>query len=243
MKLKLDANGYAVIQDGKPVYVHDDGKEVAFDAVGTRETIGRLNSEAKGHREKAEELATRLTAYADLDPVKARTALDTVKNWDDKKLVDSGQVETVRNEAIKATEEKYKPFVKRAEALEQQLHQEKIGGGFSRSQFIADKMIIPPDIAEAKFGKQFRVEEGRVVSYDVSGNKLFSRAKPGELADFDEALEMIVDAYPGKDHILKGNGATGSGATGRVGVPSTEDLSSLSPAEKLNRARAQAKRR
>ena len=29
MKLKLDENGHVVVQDGKPVYVHDDGKEVA----------------------------------------------------------------------------------------------------------------------------------------------------------------------------------------------------------------------
>ena len=54
MKLKLDEQGHVVVQDGKPVYVHDDGKEVAFDAVGTVSTIGRLNAEAKSHRERAE---------------------------------------------------------------------------------------------------------------------------------------------------------------------------------------------
>lgn len=27
MKLKLDENGNVVVQDGKPVYVYDDGKE------------------------------------------------------------------------------------------------------------------------------------------------------------------------------------------------------------------------
>jgi hypothetical protein len=34
MKLKLDAKGNAVLQDGKPVYVHTDGREEAFDAAG-----------------------------------------------------------------------------------------------------------------------------------------------------------------------------------------------------------------
>ena len=29
-KLKLDANGAAVIQDGKPVYVNEEGKEEEF---------------------------------------------------------------------------------------------------------------------------------------------------------------------------------------------------------------------
>ena len=51
MKLKLDANGNVVLQDGKPVYIKDDGTEIAFDAAGTVATISRLNAEAKGHRE------------------------------------------------------------------------------------------------------------------------------------------------------------------------------------------------
>ena len=35
MKLKIDEQGHAVLQDGKPVYVKDDGAEVAFDVTGT----------------------------------------------------------------------------------------------------------------------------------------------------------------------------------------------------------------
>lgn len=57
MKLKtIDVNGttYAAVQDGKPIYIGEDGKEVAFDAPHTIGTITRLNSEAKGHRERAE---------------------------------------------------------------------------------------------------------------------------------------------------------------------------------------------
>ena len=50
MKLKLDEQGHVVLQDGKPVYIHDDGKEVAFDAPATVATITRLNGEAKVQR-------------------------------------------------------------------------------------------------------------------------------------------------------------------------------------------------
>lgn len=67
MKLKLDENGNAVLQDGKPVYVHDDGKEVAFDAPGTVATITRLNSEAKGHRERAENAEKAVKAFEGID--------------------------------------------------------------------------------------------------------------------------------------------------------------------------------
>lgn len=70
---------------------------------------------------------------------------------------------------------------------------------------------------QAYFGKAFSIEEGKVVAKDANGNKLYSAASPGDLAGFDEALEMLVNQYPGKDHILKGSGASGSGAQGGHG--------------------------
>jgi hypothetical protein len=43
--------------------VHDDGKEVAFDAPATVAKIGQLNGEAKGHRERAEAAESKLKAF------------------------------------------------------------------------------------------------------------------------------------------------------------------------------------
>ncbi len=63
MKLKLDEAGHVVVVDGKPVYVHEDGKEVAFDALSTVATITRLNGEAKTHREGKEAAETKLKAF------------------------------------------------------------------------------------------------------------------------------------------------------------------------------------
>ena len=42
MKLKLDENGHVVVSDGKPVYVHDDGKEIPFDAPAAMQKISGL---------------------------------------------------------------------------------------------------------------------------------------------------------------------------------------------------------
>ena len=69
MKLKIvevDGKQYAEVLDGKPVFTGDDGKDIAFDAVGTRDTITRLNAEAKSHRTRAEaaEADTRVAAPA-----------------------------------------------------------------------------------------------------------------------------------------------------------------------------------
>lgn len=218
MKLKLDEQGHVVVQDGKPVYVHDDGKEIPFDAAAAMSKIGDLNKEAKGHRERADTAETKLKAFEGIDdPVAAAKALATVKNLDDKKLVDAGEVERVKAEAIKAVEAQYAPIARKAEELEQQLYGEKIGGSFARSKFIADKLAIPSDIAQSFFGKHFSIDSGKVVATDLSGNKVFSRTRPGELADFDEALEFLVESYPGKDHIIRSSGASGSGAGGGAG--------------------------
>ena len=213
MKLKLDENGNAVLQDGKPVYVHDDGKEVAFDAPGTVATITRLNSEAKGHRERAENAEKAVKAFEGIDdPAAAKKALATVANLDAKTLVDAGEIEKVKAEISKAFQLQLDEVTGKAQTFEQQLYAEKIGGSFSRSKFIADKLAVPADMVQATFGQNLKVEDGKVVAYDAQGQKIFSRARPGELADFDEAIETLVSQYTHRDHILKSSGANGGGA-------------------------------
>lgn len=212
MKLKLDANGHVVVQDGKPVYVTDDGQDVAFDAVETTAAIKRLNGEAKGHRERAEAAEKALKAFEGIDPEAAAKALDTVTKLDQKKLIDAGEVDKVRAEITKNWESKLSEAEKAKQALEQQLHNELIGGSFARSKVIAEKLAIPADLVQAAFGSAFKVENGRVVAYDKNGQAIYSKANPSEPAGFDEALLSLVDAYPNKEHILKGSGASGSGA-------------------------------
>lgn len=213
MKLKLDENGNAVLLDGKPVYVHDDGKEVAFDAPGTVATITRLNSEARGHRERAENAEKTVKAFEGIDdPAAAKKALATVANLDAKTLVDAGEIEKVKSEISKAFQLQLDDMTGKANGFEQQLYAEKIGGSFARSQFIAEKMAVPADMVQATFGNNFKIEEGKVVAYDAQGQKIFSRSRPGELADFNESLETLVSQYPHRDHILKSSGANGGGA-------------------------------
>lgn len=224
MKIKTETvNGieYAVLKDGQPLYEHTDGKVAAFDAAGTVATIKRLNAENRDHRERADGFEEKLKGFTDLDPIKAREAIEMVGKLDAKKLIDAGEVDKVRKEAAdaydakaKAIEERYKPIVKKAAQLEAALVAEKVGGSFARSKFIADKMAIPADLVQARFGDAFKLEGDKIVAYGKDDAKLFSRANPGELAGFDEALEILVDAYPYRDNIMKGTGASGGGANG-----------------------------
>ena len=229
MKLKLDENGNAVLQDGKPVYVHDDGKEVPFDAPGTVATITRLNGEAKDNRVRADTAEKALKGFEGItDVAAARSALDIVSKLDQKKLVDAGEIDTVRNEISKAFQSQLDEANGKVQSFEQQLYAEKIGGSFARSKLITEKLAVPGDMVQATFGKAFKIEEGKVVAYDANGNKIFSQSRPGELAEFDEALEALVDAYPHKDHILKPTGAQGSGAPNGNGNPHPGAPKSLS---------------
>lgn len=215
MKLKtivIEGKTYAEVDGDKPLYTHDDGKEVAHDAPQTVAAISRLNGEAKTNRERYETAETSLKAFEGIeDPVAAKKALETLKNFDDKKLVDAGEVEKVKAEAIKAIEDKYAPIVQERDAFQSQLHNELIGGGFSRSKFIQDNIAVPADMIQATFGKNFQIENGKVVAVGADGQKIYSRTRPGEVADFDEALESLVGGYPHKDSILKGNQSGGGG--------------------------------
>lgn len=224
MPFKYDAEGNLVTQEvsGKklPVFINADGKETGFDADSTVSTIKRLNGEAQSHRERAEAAETAYKPFKDAgitDPAAAVTALKTVKNLDDKKLIDAGEVEKIRQAAIDSVKAEYEPFKAKATDLETQLYGEKIGGAFARSKFIADKVAIPADMVQAAFGARFKVVDGKTVALDSNGQQIFSRVKHGEPADFEEALEIMIDQYPNKDSILKGTGASGGGASGGGG--------------------------
>lgn len=244
MKLKIE-NGQVVTTevdgpDGQkilqPVYVYDDGREVGFDAPATVQKIKRLSDERDEHRQKLQQAEKTLKAFEGLDVEAARKALETVKNLDDKQLVAAGEVERIKTEAAKAAEEQKRALMeahtKQLQDLEtavgerdKTIHKLMIVDRFSQSPWFATeqpKTILPPDVAFAYFGQNFKIEQQdkdgapRVVGY-IDGEKIYSRAKPGELADFDEAMSTIIERYPMKDRILRSYGGAGSGAGGGTG--------------------------
>jgi hypothetical protein len=222
MPFKYDADGHIVTQEVNgqklPVFVNAGGAETPFDGDGTVATISRLNGEAKSHRERAEKAETSLRAFEGItDPDAAMKALNTVQNLDAKKLVDAGEVEKVKNQAIQSIRAEYEPVVKERDALKSDLFNEKIGGAFARSKFIGEKVAIPADFVQATFGKHFTIEGGNIVAKDASGNQLFSPTRHGEPANFEEALSILVESHPQRDSILKGSGASGGGAQGGGG--------------------------
>ena len=239
MKLKtleIEGKVYAEVADGKPIYQDDSGKEVPFDAPHALNKIAQLNREAQSHREAKEGAEAKLKEFADIDdPAAALDAMRKVSSMDDKSLIDAGKVDEIKAAAIKATEEKMAAAIKAkdrelAEAMGERdklansLNQELIGGNFARSSWIKENVAIPTEILQSYLQNHFKVEEGKLVAYDQTGQKVWSRSKPGEIAPFDEAAEILIDHLPFKDHILRGRGQNGSGAThpsGSGGGPKT----------------------
>jgi len=214
MKLKTDEKGMAVLLEGKPVYVKDDGKELTFDAKEAFDKISSLNAENAGFRKRFSEAETHLKAFEGLDAEAARKAVDTVKNLDMKKMVDAGEVEKVKEQVAKVFEKQLEEANAKWKKAEGALVTEKVGAVFSRSKFIADKCAVPADMLQALFGSRFVVEEtGAVVATDMTGNKIYSRRpeSAGAIAAPDEALEILIDSYPYKAQVLKGTGAAGGG--------------------------------
>lgn len=245
MKLKLDENGHVVVQDGKPVYVHDDGKEVAFDAQYTLGTITRLNKEAQTNREEAQAAKEKLQLFGDLDPTKAAEALKTVANLDSKKLVDANEIEKLKAELGQSYKDSYEPQInewkQKAEQANAALQKELIGGGFARSKFIQENIAVPVDMLQHTFGQNFKVEDGKTVAYDANGQKIYSRTDPSQLASFDEAIEHLVGGYQHKDSILKGKQSGGGGFNGGANTPSTQHSGNMGGSAEERRAAIAAK--
>lgn len=243
--VEIDGKTYAEVQDGKPVYIDAEGKTHVYDAEAMRSSLNRLQADLDNTKSENSRLSNAMKAFDGLsDPAAARKALETVANLDAKKLIDAGEVERVKGEISKAFEEKLTAAERRAQDLEGALYSEKIGGAFARSKFIADKIAVPADMIQATFGSAFKVEDGRAVAFDANGQKIYSRANPGELAQFDEALEILVSAYPNKEHILKGTGHQGTGKEpGKHGAGNSSKTISRADFDKLSQTDRSAKMR
>ncbi|QPN34811.1 hypothetical protein I5592_17485 [Acinetobacter baumannii] len=79
MKLKtvtIDGKVYAEVDGDKPIYIHDDGKEMPHDAPHSVATIARLNNEAKTQREAKEAAEKALKAFEGIeDPAAAKKGI------------------------------------------------------------------------------------------------------------------------------------------------------------------------
>jgi hypothetical protein len=229
---KLDANGVIEMRDGNPVIVREDGVESLVQAT----TIAALNAEAKSHRERAEKAEKALKSFEGLDVEKARTALETLSKIDQKKLIDAGEIDKVREEISKG----YISQITEKETMltesQRKLDSLLLNSAFDGSPFVKERIAIPAAILRSHYSQAFKVENDKIVPYHPNGSKVYSLKKAGELAEFDEALEILVSQSPFKDAVLRAPNHSGSGSNGEGGARSGDKTIKRADFEKLGAA-------
>ncbi len=226
--LEHEDKRYALIgENGNPIY-EVEGKDVEYDGESLAADVRELNAERATEKTELEESRTQLETmkanlerYSGIDLEEAKKAMNTVRNLEQTKLVEANEVDKIKEAAIEATKEsyeeqmaemkkRYEPIEVERDTYKAQLEREIVSNAFSRSKFIRDKISVPWKMIEAHFSKHVTVKNGKLKILDSQGKEIYSRAKPSQPADFDEAMELIVESYAYKDQILKGAGRPGS---------------------------------
>lgn len=235
MELKLGDNGSAVLEDGKPVYVDETGREIAVDVPSLWQKVHDVGKENAKFRLAAKEANEKLVAFGEMDPQEAAKAIETVRNLSDKKLLDAGEVEKIKAQLAEVYEKKLGEAQAALSAKDNEVRSLIVGKAFRDSAFINDKMTQLPEFVEAYFGQNFAIEDGAVVAKGKDGNPLMSPNRPGEMASFEEAIEMLVSSHPNRDHLLKGAKPGSGSTTPRTGgMTATKSLKQMSSAEKAS---------
>lgn len=225
----------ATDKSGNPIWVHEkDGAEAAIDAKHYFSKIPELIEEKRQLKEAKKQLEVEFndykSKYEDIeDPQAALQALDVVSNLDSKKLIEAKKVDQLRNqmrEEFEKAMEKERTVHKAAiDDLMAKLEEQKktnygltVSNSFKSSKLLTGPEAIvgvPIDMIEDKWGKNFSTEvvDGKpmTVGHYDDGRPIYSDSKPGEYANFDEALTKLIDVYPHKAGILKGKQQSGGG--------------------------------
>jgi hypothetical protein len=84
------------------------------------------------------------------------------------------------------------------------------GDAANKSEFVVKMLITSVHIGPYTGGWQDRMDYG----VDANGKQIYSPSRPGEPADPEEAIQIMVEAHPYKANFLKGANANGGGAEG-----------------------------
>lgn len=225
-KYKVGENGQPVYQDGKFVLILDDGSETPFDALGAYTTFGTIRKERDEAQSEAKAAKAALSTFGATDEDRARILelAKKAKAFDDKKLVEAGKVDEVVEARLKdakaAWDQEKSGLESKVKQAEGNVRKFLISSRFATSKAL-EKTVLTPDLAEAKFGSLFDVEGDAVIAFRDGGRKekLYSRADPSKLADFDEALSILISSDPNFEKWKAGTGATGGGAPGGAAAP------------------------
>jgi hypothetical protein len=217
MPWKVDDAGALMMKDGLPVFQFPNGTEEGVDFDKGYKKINDLNNENKLAREAREEAEKKMAEYdavfgeggANLDAIKK--SMEITKLLDEEKLIAADKAQKLRDDAI--ADMKTQLLAKDAEvgAAKKEIDELVIRHAFAGSELVKNKLLLPFDWAARNLGENFKNEKGVAVGYH-NGNPIRSQKNLGDVADFDEALAVLIDLHPQKDKIYRADAGGGSGA-------------------------------
>lgn len=196
-----------------------------------------LSSALGKERAARNEAEKKLKAFDGIeDPEKAREALRTVGNLDTEKRKTAEEMERQFEARLAPVKKQLEEAEAERDRLSTELYEERVTGFFLRSPFVGEKLAIPPRAAAAMYGKNFKLEDGKVVAYDAHGNVIYG--EDGKPADPEMAIQRLIQADPDRDRLLRGApGGSGSpadrGNEGGVANPWKKDTYNLTQQGKL----------
>jgi hypothetical protein len=240
LKLKKDGDGHVVLKEDKPIYIDQEGQEVALDAPKLWGDLKAANNESAGRRVKLEEMeataAEQAKRWEGIDPEEAKKAIETVKNFNEKQMVDAGEVDRIKQgvkdgyeEKLKQQKESFERALTEKDKMvvlkDNQIRNLLVRGAFEGSNYLREKTVLFPGAAFAYFGDYFDIEEinGELRAVGKIDKKpIISRSNPGEIASTEEAIEILIENNPQKERILKVQGTGGGGFSPDAGGSATE---------------------
>lgn len=199
-----------------------DKKTTDREAELLKESMAR-KAALKDANERINEMQEQLKGWEGLDIDQVRDLIKAQKDEETRRLEAKGEFDTIKKQMVEAHEAEMKTLNDTIKDLQSQIGSRdgeidklSIGNTFGQSQFIADKLTLPPTKARALYGAHFeRNDEGKVVGYDkpagAPGRALLVDGSGDPLA-FDLALNKIVDADPDKDSLYKSALKPGAGS-------------------------------
>ena len=264
MELKLDENGNVCLDDkGLPIFIFkEEGAEPTENGVDVPSLfikIKNLNKESMDHRLAGKASAEKLkpvidAGIEDLEAFIAEAASnkEAVGNFNEKDLKSVEEVNQIKQGVSDSYEQKIKDLntvigdmnitsTTKLAQKDQNIRDLVIKGAFDRSDFIKDRTVLTPEIAFHTFGRSFKIEEtddGGLETFALKsdGEKVYSMANPGQLANPEEAIELLIKGHSDSASILR----TSSGGDDqdlnpgkKTGGMTPADFAKLTPTEKL----------
>jgi hypothetical protein len=239
----------------KPVFVDEDtGRDMPMDVPSLYSNVAQLKGENKDLKTKYQGAQQTLGLFEGVENLEewkrtADEAIEKVGNWKDSDYVKANKVEELKANMKTAHETELRTvktsfegqvgeLTESVKKKDDQIRALLIGNKFASSPlFVGEKRktTLNPAVAESYFGKHFEVVERQdgqldVIGRNSDGSEIYSILRPGEIADFNEALEIIIDRDPGKNDYLKSSQGAGSGAgggSGQGGGTPTDELKAL----------------